>query len=226
MVADLKRCTRCQVDLPLEAFARGKGYKDGIRSWCRACTAAYRRKRRHGHEGYERARSPRAVEGAKTCTGCGESKPVQEFHRSASSKDGWHSRCKVCSLVVKAEYYKQNRDKLLIYQAGRRNADLEAARAYERQVYQRRKPKHRATMLARDRRMEKPDADTVDYITVLRRDPCAYCGGPAGQVDHIEPVVGGGRNHWSNLTAACQPCNRAKWSKPLLLALLERKAVT
>lgn len=47
---------------------------------------------------------------------------------------------------------------------------------------------------------------------VLRRDRhrCAYCGGPAGTVDHVQPASRGGATSWLNLVAACSTCNGAK----------------
>lgn len=32
----------------------------------------------------------------KVCTGCGEEKPLVDFHRNSHSKDGFRSRCKAC----------------------------------------------------------------------------------------------------------------------------------
>lgn len=63
-----------------------------------------------------------------------------------------------------------------------------------------------------------------EYPAVLLRDPCSYCGGPAGEVDHVTPVSRGGTSDWGNLTAACPICNRSKGNKPLLLWLLSRQA--
>jgi len=47
---------------------------------------------------------------------------------------------------------------------------------------------------------------------VLRRDNhrCGYCAGRARTVDHIRPRSRGGPNTWSNLIAACSPCNTRK----------------
>ena len=44
---------------------------------------------------------------------------------------------------------------------------------------------------------------------------CAYCGfrfrGKAdATVDHVVPIVMGGKTEMSNLVLACQPCNNAK----------------
>jgi len=56
----------------------------------------------------------------------------------------------------------------------------------------------------------------------LRGDPCAYCGGPGGTLDHIEPTAEGGANRMANLTGACDRCNQAKGTTSLLAFLLER----
>lgn len=50
-------------------------------------------------------------------------------------------------------------------------------------------------------------------------DPCSYCGGPATQWDHIEPLYRGGEHAADNLTRACWSCNRAKNTQPLLMFL-------
>jgi hypothetical protein len=77
---------------------------------------------------------------------------------------------------------------------------------------------------ARRRLVEPGDAETAVYLTVIRTDPCSYCGGPAGAVDHIEPASAGGPNHWTNYTPACASCNGRKRTKPLLVFLLELAA--
>jgi 5-methylcytosine-specific restriction endonuclease McrA len=60
-------------------------------------------------------------------------------------------------------------------------------------------------------------------IGVIRADPCAYCGA-RGEVtiDHIEPLIAGGKHVPENLTAACRRCHASKRTRPLLLFLLER----
>lgn len=48
--------------------------------------------------------------------------------------------------------------------------------------------------------------------TVLQRDDhrCAYCGGNADTVDHVQPRSRGGRHEWTNVVAACARCNHRK----------------
>lgn len=59
---------------------------------------------------------------------------------------------------------------------------------------------------------------------VLRRDPCFYCGGPGGTVDHIVPLSRRGPDTPANLTGACKACNTEKLATPLLLFLIAREA--
>ena len=36
-MAETKICKKCGRELPLEAFSKHKGTKDGLQTWCRAC---------------------------------------------------------------------------------------------------------------------------------------------------------------------------------------------
>ena len=56
----------------------------------------------------------------KTCNKCGENKPTTEFHRNASSKDGYKSQCKVCAKAGKKVFYSKeyHRNKDLIWKYG------------------------------------------------------------------------------------------------------------
>jgi 5-methylcytosine-specific restriction endonuclease McrA len=56
----------------------------------------------------------------------------------------------------------------------------------------------------------------------LRADPCSYCGGPGGTIDHIIPAARGGLSTSDNLTGSCEACNLAKGAWPLLPFLLLR----
>jgi hypothetical protein len=58
---------------------------------------------------------------------------------------------------------------------------------------------------------------------ILQRDgfKCLYCGAIGGvdgtrlEVDHVEPVAGGGTNDPRNLVTACRDCNGGKSDTPL-----------
>ena len=57
---------------------------------------------------------------------------------------------------------------------------------------------------------------------IIRKDPCAYCGGAGGSIDHIVPKSRaplGREKSWTNLTGACYSCNARRADAPLLLWL-------
>jgi len=47
----------------------------------------------------------------KTCTMCGETKPVGEFHKNKRTRDGHRSACKACRRVRGREWYKTNQER-------------------------------------------------------------------------------------------------------------------
>lgn len=69
-------------------------------------------------------------------------------------------------------------------------------------------------------RFKPSKRDETKLRRTIRRDPCAYCGGPAEALDHIEPKQSGGSDSLENRTAACRSCNSLKGTQPLLLSLL------
>jgi HNH endonuclease len=86
-------------------------------------------------------------------------------------------------------------------------------------------PKPSATEIAqrqaRDLILAQPSKrQQVAYRRALRDDPCAYCGGQGGSIDHIDPQAGGGADAWGNMAGACKRCNSTKAALPLLVALL------
>lgn len=106
-----------------------------------------------------------------------------------------------------------------------REANREAHRAYSKRWARENPDRCRI----RDRNSQRRralgrDESSVAYAEILRNDPCSYCGGPAGHIDHIVPVSDGGGNGWENLAAACISCNSRKRTKTLLHFLVGEAA--
>ncbi|WP_172384880.1 HNH endonuclease [Streptomyces sp. MNP-20] len=51
--------------------------------------------------------------------------------------------------------------------------------------------------------------------TLARWAGCAYCDGPAEELDHVVPLVRGGRDVAANVVAACRDCNASKYTHTL-----------
>lgn len=176
----------------------------------------------------------------KRCTHCGEFKPLDLFYRHPT---GWYrARCRQCESAASSVYGKAHREQRRVVEQAYRDRNSDARNARERERYaQGSRVAHRervarwraanselylvaARRYASKRRALKKggDADGAAFIDVLLDDPCSYCGQSAESVDHIEPLIRGGANDWTNLTAACLSCNASKRERPLLVWLATR----
>lgn len=109
------------------------------------------------------------------------------------------------------------RAKLSAWSAAHREQINARSRAYKRAHPELSREDARKRYLGRDNEVYR-------YSLVLRGDPCSYCSGPGGVVEHVVPLSRGGQNTIDNLTASCHKCNASKRSKSLLVFLLERAA--
>lgn len=66
---------------------------------------------------------------SKTCNKCGETKPVAEFSKDSSKRDGLRSHCKECVRISAAAYYATNSEDRKAYTANWRAANPEKAKA-------------------------------------------------------------------------------------------------
>lgn len=140
----------------------------------------------------------------KACARCEEFKPASEFSRVKSTGQ-LRPYCRGCDVQIALEWQ-------------RANPERHAAN------------KH-ASFVKNSKRFSVWKLDgTVDgicrpYLRAIYKDPCAYCGGPGGEADHIFPVQeirpAYGRqirpmDEWADITAACHRCNVAKNRQTLL----------
>lgn len=61
------------------------------------------------------------------------------------------------------------------------------------------------------------------WSTVLKADPCGYCGRPSDTIDHVVPLAKGGAPGLSNQAGACRRCNGLKRDTSLLHFLIARR---
>lgn len=131
------------------------------------------------------------------------------------------NECATCHRMDQCERYKANIEEA-------RRVAREYARSHSAEATARHKawrhanPVHVRSEGRKNRRARHVGRtqEGKEYIEMLRADPCSYCGGPAGTLDHVEPIARGGENIWQNLTAACLNCNMRKHDTPLLKFML------
>lgn len=176
-----------------------------------------------------------------------ERNPVPEDKKRRRAKAQWEKRKgdpehRARAKEYSKRWYAENRDeqraKMRAYSAAHRAEKVAAAKAWQkanrdrvnaarrrRRALDREHTRIAAVASAMQQRGVPVGKGGKEYIGVLRKDPCSYCGGDsAGESDHIVPIKLGGGSDWMNLTAACRVCNSSKSSRPLLVFMAERAA--
>lgn len=184
----------------------------------------------------------------KICRICNELKPRSEYYSRHEMPDGLRSECKECTKARSAksqqarrnerraymqDYGEKNRKKLnkqareraiknkrYLYFREYRQENIDQVRTNEERY--RRRNRHKEVARRHKRRVMPIDKTAVEYIAILQKDVCCYCGKPGGTIDHIIAVSKGGTNDWKNLTAACKSCNSSKNNEELIWFLFRR----
>ena len=139
----------------------------------------------------------------KTCTKCGETKPVNEFCKDARQRSGLHPSCKECRSIVIAKWQKANPQKANAKSAKWREANPESRRIYQQN------------------RRERANGGKLSHgiaakLFNLQRGKCTCCGKPLGNdfhLDHIVPLSLGGTNTDDNMQLLRARCNLQKNKK-------------
>lgn len=87
-----KRCARCKEQKPLDDFHRNQHRVDGRAHTCRVCRSAATQRL----EARKRAERPAPAPETKTCSVCGETKPLNRFMRGPRYQLGVSRQCKAC----------------------------------------------------------------------------------------------------------------------------------
>ena len=231
----MKTCRACQQSKSLDDFGTNARSKDGHMARCRACVNASGRAR---YEEWARAAGiPKFIRDAdrasKVCRHCLVEKPISEFSRRSSTKVAYSNWCKPCSAEKAAAWREANPEKLqaniVAYKTRHPDRVKASMRAwakshpeYERNRY----AKRRADPVAYRRMLDS----TIRYqrqlrsvmpngplkkedVLALLSKPCHYCGGEAGELDHVVPISRGGLHCLENVVPACRSCNARKGAK-------------
>ena len=137
----------------------------------------------------------------RTCTKCLVEKELTEFYKDVRGRFGTMSKCKKCHNKIvgdrrianpkphnnaAAKWRKNNKDKIKIINAATKS---------------------------RRRKSERKQVTKKDWLSVLRRynNCCAYCGvGGEMTMDHVVPLIRGGRHSIGNIIPSCLSCNSSK----------------
>lgn len=81
----------------------------------------------------------------KTCSKCKKNKPLEEFPKNKSRKDGIHNHCKDCHSNSRRIYYAKNTEKVLNKQKNKYWNYPEEKRLYAKKHYEKNKEKYKPT---------------------------------------------------------------------------------
>lgn len=186
------------------------------------------------------ARTPMGAQGVKNCSRCGVEKPLHDFQRRSSAKDGRRADCRACVRLSSADYYARNNETVKVKTAAHyhRNKDKERFVAKKKAYYLNNKAA--AFKAARDHKSRNPEISrvavrnrrakakgaggrhTAAETSALLISQSYLCANPFCRIDlriapkhldHWIPIARGGGNGIDNLKWLCQPCNHRKGSR-------------
>lgn len=198
----MKQCRKCGAEKPLNDFAKDKRRADGRGSYCKACENERNRKRGARLSG---AYSPAPTDGVRTCSTCGETKPLTEFAHRKDSPSGFRSACKPCKRAADGAAMRRWRE---------RNPDLDRERAREYREQNREKERERfrrydaANREKRRTAIAKRRAEDPDYHRMLSRKHRAA---------HLETYRARCRAYWHRRRSGADPAAEVDAYAELLL---------
>jgi 5-methylcytosine-specific restriction endonuclease McrA len=220
-----KTCRACGETKSLIEFHKDKRNKDGLCGCCKPCnnarTIKWQRENREKYNAKTQRHYHKDIEAARAKNRARyHANPEAHAARSRAWIDAHPEQYK----AMRRRYYEDNLERERAKNRERfRSYDPGATREKQRQW--RAKNPERVLAWSHARRIKlnaTPLADEdIEYIGVLRCDPCSYCGERPTTIDHIVAVHHGGGNEWGNLTAACKRCNASNHTRSLLEYLMD-----
>ena len=104
----------------------------------------------------------------KTCTKCGETKPLDDFHRHRGKADGRYAWCRECAAEHRRRYYENNRDKERELQRQYREENRDKLQERNRRYQEENRDYRRATGRAND---SESQSISAEMATVPPRTP-------------------------------------------------------
>ena len=168
----------------------------------------------------------------KHCTKCDTDKPLSEFNKDSTKKDGAYPSCKACyskyyasirskKLEWKKQYREQNKARIAEYRASHYAANADEYRQYAADWAKQNPEACRINEQNRRARKRenggKLSKGLAERLFKLQRGKCA-CGcrqalGSDYHMDHIMPLALGGSNTDDNIQLLRSTCNQQKHSK-------------
>lgn len=227
---DMKTCTNCQQEKPLDDYYKEKRVADGRQAQCKECMQQRRREYRKANPSadklYYQANREKLLTNKKLAYATNDERrqAYQETMRQYYLKNQEEIKVKV------QIYAEANKKKLAEYRKIYRSKPENIERSNEGSRRYRAKPENRMALAHRQMRYAYRKLNAKGFSTKQQLQwrwdyyggKCWVCECDATEFDHVIPLTKGGSNWPANLRPICRSCNARKsntWPynpKPLL----------
>jgi hypothetical protein len=218
-----KRCSRCGEVRAASEFPRSRRENDGLKSWCKPCSAEGRADwyRRNAEDQKAKTTAYQKANPEKAAAWHATSMERHGAKYNARKLARYHENGEV-NRSERRKRYASNPDvraSVLAAQAVSYRRDPESAkrRVVAWRAVNRDKTRYYATSYRARRLGAEGDCSAEEWAAILAyfNHRCAYCHRPASEVgtlaqEHMLPLSRRGTNHARNIVPSCQPCNSSK----------------
>ena len=168
----------------------------------------------------------------RTCTKCGEAKPLTEYHRDKRSPGGLRRQCKACRCSQTMDWWYANQERQLQRHRDYVDGNRDRVRQIDSERYYRNRDERLdlAVSVTHARRARAAGAEydfsvTRDALRERDGDRCHYCGvvmdfaredrrirKDKATIEHVTPISAGGGHTFDNVVLSCWGCNADKRS--------------
>lgn len=210
MTEEKKKCFRCNKKKSLVEFAKDRQKKDHLRPYCRRCESINK-------ETFDLKQKMKKL-GYRLCGICKRWKKLEVFGRAyGREKYGKSTQCRSCKTKYSSEYYHEHQEYLRELRRKWTRTHPEYQKEYNKKHADKLRPKWVVISAARRSRI-KGDGHTYrlsQWIKIREYySPTGKCLACKKKhkltVDHVIPVIRGGKNSVENLQPLCQRCNSVK----------------
>lgn len=187
-MSELKKCPKCKQFLPLDAFGKNKGTKDGLQVYCRKCCSIRDKQFKEKHP--DRKREFR-------------NKYYQEHKDHIKEYD--------------KKYRETHKEHIKEYMQTYREEHKEEIREYKKQYQKEYYKTEQGKAAQHKHRAKKKNINdsftSSEWLELCAEfnNKCAYCGIERNLTpDHVKPLNKGGENNINNIVPACIACNLEK----------------
>ena len=171
----------------------------------------------------------------KTCSKCKTEKPLTEFYKDKTKKNGHRSACRPCINAERKAYYEANREKIMTRKKAWCKVNPEKVKAQNKAYYEANREKINARKKAyrqtpRGKFFSYKDQAkktgiefllTEEQAIEMIKKPCTYCGKPG--LSGIDRIDSNGVYTIENCEPCCGTCNNRKGTKSKEVFLEEIK---